>query len=60
MVIDGDVEVTIQMVGVAVAPSNIVGQAFIRQVGSWDREKTTCLVRPGGPAGIRALVTVGG
>jgi hypothetical protein len=53
-------EFAMQMTAVAVAPNNVVGQAFLRRVGSWDRTQTTCIARPGGPANIRAFVTVGG
>lgn len=58
--LEPNVEVGMQMTAIATAPSNIVGQTFLRRVGSWDPSTTTCIARPGNPAGIRAFVAVGG
>jgi hypothetical protein len=58
--LEPDVEFAMQMTAIATAPSNVVGQTFVRRAGSWDRSTTTCLARPGNPAGMRAFVAVSG
>jgi hypothetical protein len=58
--LDPAVEYGMQMTAIATAPNNIVGQAFVRRAGSWDLSTTTCIVRPGNPAGLRAFVAVSG
>jgi hypothetical protein len=58
--VDPAIFVGMQMTAIATAPNNIVGQTFVRRAGPWDLETTTCIARPGNPAGIRAFVAVSG
>ncbi len=58
--LDPAIFVGMQMTAIATAPNNIVGQTFVRRAGAWDLATTTCIARPGSPAGIRAFVAVNG